>query len=549
MSKSRGKVEVSEECTEEVVSKPNKPVVWLQENKNLLIKVFIITTILGLLGNAFAYFNLDLNSDFLAEYRFDYLHKIECGRFLQPVVRYILSGIIVTPWLEGCWFIFFTGCTVFLVCKTFNYEKVLSILIIAGLFTNNLWVLFITAKCLHDLATYALALLLAVLAFSYYVKNKENLKFYKIIIISIMMICSQALYQAFFAVTITLILIDTIVCLLHGNNFGKELKKLFTVFFVLGIAALFYYLISWVITLMFDTNLSGDFYSPMASLQSPLQILLRIPVAYSDFLNGLFISTTILPKSIYYGPSLLINIFNWVLLVLAVLIIVKFIIERKLNIENILLILILFLILPYAASCIYILSGVRRILYCSYILYYVFILEMFKFSNVKKLVIDLNKFVKVITWGILLIIFSNMQLANTFYTKNSLDKEAALLVMTKVVDKIEAMPNYVGGSTEVVFFGELNKSKYWHDTLIYLKNGSKIDVFKSIEFNIWDYKKYTEYVMKINMNCYNYSIYDKNCPVIRVSEQMEVIRAMPTFPTDGYVKEIDGIIVVKLSEF
>jgi hypothetical protein len=110
------------------------------------------------------------------------------------------------------------------------------------------------------------------------------------------------------------------------------------------------------------------------------------------------------------------------------------------------------------------------------------------------------------------------------------------------------MPNYVAGTTEVVFFGELNKSQYWYDTLSYLKNGSKIDVFRSIEFNIWDYKSYTEYVMKIKMNCYTH-LYGNSDSVKRVSEQMEIIKAMPTFPNDGYVKEIDGIIVVKLSGF
>ena len=89
---------VLEKQAEESISRPNKLSIWFQENKSLLIKVFIFTTIFSLLGHAYAYFNMSMTNDKLAEYKtntFYLFHKVSLGRFLQPLVRYLLGEIIV----------------------------------------------------------------------------------------------------------------------------------------------------------------------------------------------------------------------------------------------------------------------------------------------------------------------------------------------------------------------------------------------------------------------------------------------------------------------
>ena len=67
---------VLEKQAEEGVSRPNKLSIWFQENNSLLIKVFVFTAIFSLLGHAYAYFNMSIANDKLAEYRNDtfYLH-------------------------------------------------------------------------------------------------------------------------------------------------------------------------------------------------------------------------------------------------------------------------------------------------------------------------------------------------------------------------------------------------------------------------------------------------------------------------------------------
>lgn len=536
--------------SKEVVSRPNRFVVWFEENKSLLIKVFVVTIILGLMGNAFGYFNLNLDNDFLLEYKISHLHKIRLGRFLQPIVRYILGGVIVLPWVEGVFFLFFTGCTVFLICKVFHYQKLLPIIITAGLFTNNLWVIFITSSCLHDLSSYALAMFLAVLAFSYYVKHKDQLRIDKIIFISIMVICSAALYQAYLSVTVTLIVIHSIVSLFNGHDIKEEIKSLLIIFTVIGVAMILYYLDAYSIVYIYNINLNECDYTPLSSLQYPLYILQRIPLAYVEVFNGLFLSVSTLPKSVFYGTSVFINVLNWVLLILVLFVVVNTIIQRKIKVQNLILSLILFLILPLIMDCIYVLSGITRMLYNSYILFYIFVLEMLKLSNTvtKIKFFDLQKIVKLVSLGMLFVIASNIQLANTAYAVKDLQQKAVLSVMTRVVDKIESIPGYVGGETKVIFIGYMNDNE-WDQPLTNDDNVG-FSLVSNIAgmgyYPIWNYLHYIRYVLNNNMDCYTYGFSSLENDFSR--EQIEMINQMPSFPNSDYVKKINNIVVVKLSK-
>lgn len=544
--------------SEEVVSRPNKLVAWFEENKSLLIRVFVVTIILGLMGNAFGYFNLNLDNDFLLEYKISHLHKIRLGRFLQPVVRYILGGVIVLPWVEGIVFLFFTGCTVFLICKVFHYQKLLPIIITAGLFTNNLWVIFITSSCLHDLSSYALAMFLAVLAFSYYVKHKDHLRIDKIVLISLMVICSAALYQAYLSVTVTLIIIHSIVSLFNGGDFKKEIKSLLIIFTVIGIASILYYLDAHCVAYLCNVDLNDpNEHVPLRNLQYPLDILQRIPSAYVEVFKGLFFSVSTLPKSVFYGTSVFINVLNWVLLIFALLVVVNAIIQRKIKVQNLILCLILFLLLPLAMGCIYVFTGMIRILYFSYILYYIFLLEMFKLSDrlTTNKFFDLQKIVKFVSLGMLFVIASNIQLANTAYAKKDLQQQAVLSVMTRVVDKIESMPGYVTGETKVIFIGYITNNNYWYPSLTNDDNAG-VNLVANIagmsDFTIWNYLHYIRYVLNNNMNCYTYSFNSKTYGLSDLEndfsrEQIEMINEMPSFPNGDYVQKINNIVVVKLS--
>ena len=317
---------------------------------------------------------------------------------------------------------------------------------------------------------------------------------------------------------------------------------------VLLVAVVLYYLNAVSIAHFIGTSLTSVNYAPLKELETPLNMIQRIPVGYSNIVDGLFFSVSIFPKSAFYGISVFINIINCLLLVLSVWLAIKTIIEHKIKWYNIIFILILFLLLPLAASSVYILGGVLRVLYYSYSLFYIFVLEMFKFSNKNIKFWNFNKFAKILSFGMLFIISSNIQLANVCYQKYDLEKQTILSVMTRIIDKIESTPNYFI-KKEVVFVGELVRNKYFYQYLTY-DNFSQIDLVREIysmggNIALWTLESYIRYVLKDNITnyCNTTNKYDY-FPI----EQIPSVLEMPQFPYEGYVKEIGDKIVVKLSE-
>lgn len=532
----------------ETVSKPNKIAVWFQENKNLLTKVFLVTFIFGLMAHAFAYFNLNLSHDVLNEYELGFHHKIMLGRFLQPLVRYVLGEIIFLPWVDGVASLFFIACAVFLICKTFNYEKLMHIAIIAGVFVTNISVISLTATYGHDLSSDMLALYLSVLAFSFYVKNKDSFNFKKASILALLIIVVAGLYQSYFAVTVSLIFIHTLICLLKGNNFKEEFKKLLFCLLTLLIALVLYLLICFVITNVFNLELySEDSYNSLANLKHPLDIIIRIPNAYANFFNGLFLPTGFVSKSPFFIIATAISALNFLLFVLSIVIAIMIMVKYKVKVSNIIFISILFVLLPVAMNCVFLLSGVGHVLLIfSYATFYVLVLEMFKMANEKLNLLKLNNLIKIVSFSIFLVVASNISLANSCYVKKDLEQQATLSYVTRVVNRVEEMPNYVPEETEIVFIGsfyevfkvELATKDEIIDfdyvaSITGMGGASSITYYQTIN-------SYFKYVMQ-----YNVKIADEK--IKNEYEALEEVKNMSAFPSQDSVKEIDGRIVVKIN--
>ncbi|MBQ9792730.1 MAG: glucosyltransferase domain-containing protein [Clostridia bacterium] len=532
----------------ETISKPNKITLWFLENKNLLIKVFLFTFIFGLMAHAFAYFNLNLSHDVLNEYELGFHHKIRLGRFLQPLVRYVLGEIIFLPWVDGIASLFFIACAVFLICKTFNYDKIMPIAIVAGVFVTNISVISLTATYGHDLSGDMLALYLSVLAFSFYIKNKDSFNFKKASILALLIIAVAGLYQSYFAVTVSLIFIHTLICLLKGNNFKDEFKKLLFCLLTLLIALVLYLLISFVITKAINLELySEDSYNSLANLKHPLDIIIRIPNAYANFFNGLFLPTGFVSKSPFFIIATIISVVNFFLFVLSIVIAIMIMVKHKVKISNIILISILFVLLPVAMNCVYLLSGVGHVLLIfSYATFYILVLEIFKIANEKLNLLKLSNLIKYVSFGTFLVIASNISLANSCYVKKDLEQQATLSYITRVVDRVEEMPNYVPEETEIIFIGSFYEV-------------FKIEIATKDDIIDYDYiaavtgmggASSITYYQTIKSYFKNVMQYDVKIADEKIKNEYAVldeVKNMPAFPNQDSVKEIDGRIVVKIN--
>ena len=98
-------------------------------------------------------------------------------------------------------------------------EKTKNIAIISGIFVTNVTVIALVASFAHDLSGDMLSLFLSVLAFSYYIKNRDCFNIKKASILSLIVIGVSSLYQAYFALTVCLIIIYSFISVLKGNLF------------------------------------------------------------------------------------------------------------------------------------------------------------------------------------------------------------------------------------------------------------------------------------------------------------------------------------------
>lgn len=133
-----------------------------------------------------------------------------------------------------------------------------------------------------------------------------------------------------------------------------------------------------------------------------------------------------------------------------------------------------------------------------------------------------------------LLIFENIQTANTIYIKKDLESQAALSYMTRVADRMEEQEEYIPGETPVVFIGEYAVGES-------LNGFEKYEVITGVEYHspitFYDtYKDYFRYELGRPISLEDADAFENNQQVIE----------MPVFPKEGSVTMIDSTLVVKL---
>ena len=141
-----------------------------------------------------------------------------------------------------------------------------------------------------------------------------------------------------------------------------------------------------------------------------------------------------------------------------------------------------------------------------------------------------------------LVLYGNVRFSNGMYVKKNLEFDGYLSLMTRVVGRIEATPGYEPGETPVLFVG-LPKTfnhvipgfkDYWNVTG--MTGSSPIYTTEPSRF-----QAYFDYVMSL--------------PIVLADGETrerlladEGVRAMPCYPTEGFLAFRDGTLVVKLGD-
>ena len=132
--------------------------------------------------------------------------------------------------------------------------------------------------------------------------------------------------------------------------------------------------------------------------------------------------------------------------------------------------------------------------------------------------------------------------ANQVYLKKALEFDSTLSVMTRVLNRAEAVPGYKPGETPTSIIGTLDGSVFsiTHDgfeTLTVLDAAQNNFAPTSDDGNLW-------YMWEVMGYPFNFvSTYELEQLKLR-----DDVQAQPAFPAAGCCQLIDGVLVIKLSE-
>ena len=495
---------------------------------------FCFATVLfwGLLAHGYGFLHSNLSHDVLnafAATNVEEAWKIELGRFFVPLYRSIFRGPILLPWLIGILGLMWTAIAVFLVVKIFDIRSKVLIALIAGITTTNISYIAQIATYLYEFDFNALALMLSVLAVFLWNRNQGILS---IILGGICVMASIAIYQAYFAVTVTLIVWKCILDLFCG----KEIRTVL-IHGSKGILLLLLGKLVYDIT-QIQPQSRTDVFS--AAGENPFQFYLGLII---PAIRHLLIR--ICPEA--YGRGIFV-IFLCVIVALITLSAIRISIIKKFRFTKILVLLLLLVLLPFAMTCVFILAkgmGGHDLMNYVFCFFYIFVIQFaFRICKQDMLPNTKSRILRAAACVLIgVILWNNVVLSNTAYMKKEMEANATLSTMTRVVSLMEQHEEYTPGETKVAFIGVAENTNTLFgmervSTIIGLESNSSISRDASLYFYN-AYKAYFEYVLQY--------------PILFCADDIHAelkedprVEALPTFPQKGCMEMIDEVFVIKM---
>ena len=501
----------------------------IRENKQQIGYCMIATFLWGMLAHAYIFFNNPFSHDSLNEFNgaiYGNDWRIQLGRVFVPVYRAIVRTAATLPWLIGIVSLIWIGLSVFLIVKLFNMESKVLIVLIAGILTVNSTVTATAATYIHDLDCNMFALFLSVLAVYFWYQYKNGFL--------IGMLCvggSLGFYQSFISVTITLVMIICIMALVNGKCFSAVMGMGMKAVGMLMGGGVFYWLALKSVCALTGVSLASGGYNSLDTVfsLSMREVLYSILRAYTIMGDG------ILNVNSAY-PDVLIRTLHYGLLGVIGITIICRIFSKEILVKAKLLILVLLALLPLGMNLSCVLTGgmCHDLMQYAFWMIYIFALlcVQCQTSRIKCIPMVL---IGVILWG-------NVQASNAVYMNKNLAWDANLSLFTRILYRMEEQKEYVTGETQVVFVGEpvhllekIPELEYGYEFTgangNYVLGAAKRDY----------YQAYFDYVLQNPAIMADEEAWDE-------MQDKPLVEEMPSYPEEGCIKMMDGILVVKLGD-
>ncbi|MDE6749446.1 MAG: glucosyltransferase domain-containing protein [Lachnospiraceae bacterium] len=530
--------------------------------RKIISQFTVLTTLFFcLFAHGYRFANNILSHDALLEVvQEDSAWQIALGRIMHPVLI-LLRGGICSPWLicilETTWFIL----TVCFMADLFNIHSEAHLAALAGIVVCSHAFISTNAAFLQCADFYAFALFMSVLGV--WLMKKGGVL--KTAVGIICLVLCLGTYQAYICVTLALIVMLAIRKLSDGEYWHSTARNLFKNALVL-FASAFLYLIGWKMLQRILGIWTADTYNGMAHLgdYSDISFVSVIITCYKNFLR-FFTNPTPFSTMTFRNINMSI-LWEWLIRFVNAAIFIKlginlYRVNRKNRYNcssdgesrqqwicgNILMIFLI-VVFPLCCNFVCLMSkGMEHDLMtfafiCPYILAIMFDDNAAEVNNSPRIntsVISAHSMRWFISYAtsILLsvIIWSNVVYANQTYYKKSLQEQAAISLMTRIVNDIERHEGYIPGVTPVAFIGSFEKSPYtvelsgFTDITPYGMGRTALTYFGT------DYAM-LKYVINVNMN------------LTRVDELDAEMFSMPCYPVDGSINYIGDVLIIKISD-
>ena len=495
---------------------------WFTKDRK---KFFMITMIVGFL----VHFEM-ISKELLAED--GYWHygsmlakgwEISLGRFLIPFSD-LFRGTIVVSILTTTLSLVAIGFSSIILNETLKIKKTyikiaISILMIV---TPTISLTFMYA---YTAFGYSLALLFAVL--SVYFLNKEKNK-KNVILAIICMIATLGFYQAYLCYITALFAITFILKIIENQKIN--FKDFFANLGIIAIGMVLYYLCLTIITSVLNLSISD--YSGgnnILSIETLTNIWTSIKNTYVTFYHFYFTDEIVTNLSWYR------HIFNAMIFACILINFIIIIIERKIykSASKMITIIVMLLTYPIFTCSIELIAQSRGINLLMASSLYLPIILLLKQNELLKEKIY-NNILNIISFLICsIIIWTYILSNNATYVATDLYNKQMYSVGNSIVEEIREISE-VKKDMPVIITGKLDFSLQ-NDELLKMTN------FDVSNISMWTWQVFLQDNLGLGWNIWEYS-------EDRGITNTEEYKQMPVFPNKGYIKLINDVIVVKLSD-
>lgn len=506
------------------------------------LKICVLTVFLiGFAAHGWGMMHLNLNQDSLSEFYWTSARgwKFYLGRFAEPILRFLMGEFIVLPWLTSLSALIFLSLAVYGMARLFSLDRVWELIVLGGICVANSALTTLIATYIHDFAGDMLSLLLAVAAACLWAGMQDRFSWKNTLLGTACLTLCFGIYQAYLAVMATIVCFYGVISLLRGRKAGETIRHLLRVIPMVVFSVAAYGFCVWLVSNVYGTAVGGNGGNDMTQVGNNLRNLLWLTLqGYVQVACDLFLPHGSSVKALEKWMTCVVCVINIVLFLKSAAIVVGMFKKKRMKGPEVILTLALILLLPFAMSCVSIVSTVFHYLmrYAVY-LFYLVVLVLLKMEREDG---KCDAWRQLAVLGMVSVVIAcNLQVSNTAYEKKDYEQKATIATMTRVLDRLEAYEGYEFETSQVAICGVISSHKErmqvgYVDYMLGMGPSSALP-----------YDGLDGVFLKTTM------AYPLNlCPPEKEREIMETeaFKAMGSFPAKDCIATIDGIVVVKLSD-